>query len=62
MKRIGWNKGDGPLKTPESDRVLSLDLLLKELLLEHREYQKEYFSKKGIKISLRICCFLIFWT
>ena len=51
MKRIGWNKGDGPLKTPESDRVLSLDLLLKELLLEHREYQKEYFSKRGKKWS-----------
>lgn len=45
MKRIGWDKGDGPLKTPEIDRILSLDLLFKELLLEHRENQKEYFKK-----------------
>ena len=45
MKRIGWDKGDGPLKTPESNRILSLDLLFKELLLEHRENQKKYFKK-----------------
>ena len=51
MKRIGWKKGDGPLKTPESNRILSLDLLLKELLLEHKENQKEYFSKIGRKWS-----------
>ena len=51
MKRIGWTKGDGPLKTPESNRILSLDLLLKELLLEHRENQKEYFKEIGKKWS-----------
>ena len=51
MKRIAWRKGDGPLKTPESNRILSLDLLLKELLLEHRENQKEYFRKIGRKWS-----------
>ena len=51
MKRIGWDKGDGPLKTPESNRILSLDLLFKELLLEHRENQKKYFKKIGKKWS-----------
>ena len=51
MKRIAWRKGDGPLKTPESNRILSLDLLLKELLLEHREKQKKYFKKIGRKWS-----------
>lgn len=49
MKRIGWTTGDGPLKTPESDRVLTLDLLLKELLLEHRDRQKEEYKKLGKK-------------
>lgn len=51
MKRIGRDKGEGTLKTPESDRILSLDLLLKELLLEHRENQKEYFREIGKKWS-----------
>ena len=51
MKRIGWKNGDGPLKTPESDRHLSLDLLIKPLLLEHKKKQKEKYKKLGKKWS-----------
>lgn len=46
MKRIGWEAKDGPLKTPESDRILSLDPLLKELLLEHRVRKMSQFAKE----------------
>ena len=51
MKRIGWTTGDGSLKTPESDRHLSLDILFKQLLLEHREKQKKEYRKLGKKWS-----------
>lgn len=51
MKRIGWKKGDGPLKTPESDRHLSLDPLFKQLLLVHRVKQMYKFRKEGKKWS-----------
>lgn len=70
MKRIGWTTDDGPLKTPESDRTLSLDLLLKKLLLEHRENQKEQFrnlKKKWseneyvLEIAMEIHIHLIFF-
>lgn len=47
MKRIGWEKGDGPLKTPESYRHIPIDLLIKELLLEHQKKQKAKFKKIG---------------
>lgn len=51
MKRIGWTKGDGSLKTPESDRHLSLDILFKQLLLEHKEKQKKEYKQLGKKWS-----------
>lgn len=51
MKRIGWTKGDGSLKTPESDRHLSLDILVKQLLIEHKEKQKKEYKKLGKKWS-----------
>lgn len=51
MKRIGWKNGDGPLKTPESDRHLSLDPLFKQLLLVHRIKQMYKFKKEGKKWS-----------
>lgn len=49
MERIGWEKGDGTLKTPESNRHLSLDLLFKQLLLEHRIKQMYEYRKAGKK-------------
>lgn len=51
MKRIGWKNDDGPLKTPESDRHLSLDALFKQLLLEHRIKQMYEYRKLGKKWS-----------
>lgn len=51
IKRIGWKNGDGPLKTPESDRHLSLDPLFKQLMLVHRVKQMYKFRKKGKKWS-----------
>ena len=51
MKRIGWKNGDGTLKTPESDRHLSLDVLFKQLLLEHRLRQMYQYKKAGKKWS-----------
>ena len=57
MKRIGWKKGDGPLKTPESDRHLSLDPLFKQLLLVHRVQQMYEFRKKGKKWSENVYVF-----
>ena len=50
MKRIAWENKDGPLKTPESNRHLSLDLLFKQLLLEHRIKQMYEYRKKGKKM------------
>lgn len=49
MKRIGWKREDGTLKTPESDRHLSLDALFKQLLLEHRLEQMHKYRKAGKK-------------
>lgn len=51
MKRIGWKPGDGPLKTPESYRHISLDSLIKPLLLQHKKEQKKEFKKLGKKWS-----------
>ena len=51
MKRIAWKNADGTLKTPESDRHLSLDLLFKQLLLEHRIRQIYQYKKAGKKWS-----------
>ncbi len=51
MKRIGWEHGDGPLKTTENDRHLSLDSLFKQLLLEHRIKQIYEYRKAGKKWS-----------
>lgn len=51
MKRIGWKKEDGPLKTPESDRHLSLDMLCRQLLLVHRIKQMYEYRKAGKKWS-----------
>ena len=51
MKRIGWKPGDGPLKTPESYRHIPIDLLIKQLLLEHKKNQKSIYKEKGKKWS-----------
>lgn len=51
MKRTGWVNQDGPLKTPESYRHLTIDLLIKSLLLEHKKQQKAEFKSKGKKWS-----------
>lgn len=58
MKRIGWKHEDGPLKTPESYRHISLDLLIKPLLLQHKKKQKDNFKKAGKKWSEREYVFL----
>ena len=58
MKRIGWRKGDGPLKTPESYRHLPLDVLAKQLLLEHRIKQMYLYRKQGKKWSEKEYVFL----
>lgn len=51
MKRIGWKKENGPLKTPESYRHLSIDLLIKDLLLKHKKKQKVEYKEKGLSWS-----------
>lgn len=51
MRRIGWQQGDGPLKTPESYRHIPIDLLIRQLLIEHKEHQKSEYRKKGKKWS-----------
>lgn len=51
MKRIGWKPGDGPLKTPESYRHIPIDLLIKQLLIEHKKKQKSLYREKGQKWS-----------
>lgn len=51
MKRVGWVHGDGPLKTIESDRHLPLDLLFKQLLLEHKTKQMYDYKRNGKKWS-----------
>lgn len=51
MKRIGWKPGDGPLKSPESYRHIPIDLLIKQLLLEHKKKQKSLYREKGQKWS-----------
>lgn len=45
MQRIGWQPGDGPLKTPESYRHIPIDLLLKQLLIEHKKKQKTNYRE-----------------
>lgn len=52
MKRIGWKHGDVPLKTPESDRHIPLDPLIKQKLLEHMKNQKEQYKKAHKKWSI----------
>ena len=51
MKRIGWKNEDGPLKTPESYRHIPIDLLIKDLLIEHKKEQQEEFEKNNLKWS-----------
>ena len=51
MKRIGWEPGDDHLKTPESYRHIPLDILIKQLLINHKKHQKEEFKKEGKKWS-----------
>lgn len=51
MKRIGWKNEDGPLKTPESYRHIPIDLLVKQLLIEHKKQQKLKYKEKGKKWS-----------
>jgi integrase len=47
MKRIGWKKEDGPLKTPESCRHIPLDILIKNILIEHKKNQQEEYKKRN---------------
>lgn len=51
MKRIGWVNEDGPLKTPESNRHITIDLLIRDLLIEHKKQQQKEFRKNEIKWS-----------
>ena len=51
MERIGWQPGDGPLKTPESYRHIPIDLLLKQLLIEHKKNQKAQYRENRKKWS-----------
>lgn len=51
MERIGWEPNDGPLKTPESYRHLTIDLLIKQLLIDHKKKQKSQYREKGRKWS-----------
>lgn len=51
MKRTGWKDEDGPLKTPESYRHIPIDLLIKDLLIEHKKEQKDEFLKNNKKWS-----------
>ena len=51
MKRIGWKNGDGPLKTPESYRHIPIDLLIKDLLIEHKKLQQKEFKENNLKWS-----------
>ena len=51
MKRIGWINEDGPLKTPESDRHIPINLLIRDLLIEHKKQQQKEFKENGIKWS-----------
>jgi len=51
MKRVGWEPGDDHLKTPESYRHIPLDILIKQLLINHKKQQKEEFKKQGKKWS-----------
>lgn len=51
MKRIAWKPEDGPLKTPESYRHIPLDLLVKQLLIEHKKHQKLKFKENDRKWS-----------
>ncbi|MBO6232926.1 MAG: site-specific integrase [Clostridia bacterium] len=51
MKRIGWETGDGPLKSPESYRHIPIDILIKQLLINHKKQQKNEFKKDGRKWS-----------
>ncbi len=45
MKVIGHERHDDRLKTPESYRRIPLNPRLKEVLLKHKERQKEIFTK-----------------
>lgn len=47
MKRTGWQKKDGPLKTPESYRHIPLDILIKNILIEHKNIQKVQYKKQN---------------
>lgn len=51
MKRTGWKNEDGPLKTPESYRHIPIDILIKDLLIEHKKQQQNEFKKQNIKWS-----------
>lgn len=58
MERISWKYEDGPLKTPESYRHISLDLLVKPLLIQHKKKQKDNFKKVGKKWTEKEYVFL----
>lgn len=51
MKRIGWKNEDGPLKTPKSYRHIPIDLLIKDLLIEHKKQQQNEFKENNLKWS-----------
>ena len=58
MKRIGWKNEDGPLKTPESYRHIPIDLLIKDLLMEHKKQQQNEFKENNLKWSKNQYVFL----
>ncbi len=49
MKRIGWKNEDGPLKIPESYRYIPIDLLIRDLLIEHKEQQQNEFKENNLE-------------
>lgn len=58
MERIGWEKSDVPLKSPESYRHIGLDAIVKPLLVEHKKEQQEEFKAAGKKWSEKQYVFL----
>lgn len=57
MKPIGHTRHDDKLKTPESNRRIPLNPRLRELLIKHKERQKELFkNSQAIKRHNRKWC------
>ena len=60
--KIGHNRADGLLKTPESYRTVPCPKRLKDRLLRHKERQKAKFEKLGLKWTENEYVFLNKWN